>query len=118
MQKLWQAELLSRNQGRSAAARYSLHPRFSRVRAGDLRQELTLLLADLSLGLASQVADWLILTGGESFWEEEWQENLPEAWRQEVISRLTATQILEIISQTGETRLMRLSSRWFTPPDL
>lgn len=118
VQKFRQAGLLTRNQGRSAAARYSLHPRFLRVKAEDLRQEIAVLLADLSLSLPSQVADWLIFTGGENFWEEEWPGPGPEARRREIIRRLTAGQVLEIIGQTAGNRLLRLSPGWVISGDL
>jgi hypothetical protein len=112
LRKLARAGLLAHNQERSSAVRYSLAPPFLRVRAGALRTQVSQALKDMSRTLAPQVGDWLIATGGQAFWEEQWQTLLGEDRCQEVITRLRAASLLEVRLQSGRSRLLQLPDRW------
>jgi hypothetical protein len=112
LQKLARAGLLAHNQERSSAVRYSLAPPFLRVRGGAVRPQVSQALKDMSRTLAPQVGDWLIATGGQAFWEEEWQGLLGEDRCQEVISRLRAASLLEVRLQSGRSRLLQLPAHW------
>lgn len=112
LQKLVVAGLLAHNQGRSSAARYCLAPSFLRVRAEALRSQVELALADLPGNLATPVGDWLIATGGEAFWEEEWQGRMDQGHCQEVITRLQAASLLDVLYQSGRSKMLRLPQCW------
>jgi hypothetical protein len=116
LQKLLQAGLLEHNRGRSAAVRYCLASRFLVVRAAALRQEVAGVLADLPPEVVSRVGDGLIASGGEAFWEEEWQDRLDGALRQQIITRLKAAALLEVRYQSGPSRMLRLPRHWLQPP--
>ncbi len=107
---LRQVCLLAHNRGQSAAARYFLDSYFLRVNAAALRQKISVDLEDIPPALASQVADCLIASGGEAFWDNECRTF--QDFRQEVILNLQACGLLEVVSQSGESRLLRLPPRW------
>jgi hypothetical protein len=112
LDKLRRAGLLRHNQGRSAAVRYALDPHFLTVRAEALGLRVRKALAGLPPDLADRVGEDLITSGGEGFWEEDWQ-TLPDAdRRQEVISLLKAAEVLEVAGKVGEPRKLRLARRW------
>ena len=119
VQKFLSAGLLSHNSGRAAAVRYGLADKFLRVQGQAVRQHTAASLAGLSSRLAVQVADWLIASGGEPFWEEEWGHHLGEGQVREILKRLTApASLLEAVScPDGPNRLVRLRSRWLQPED-
>jgi len=114
VQKFLQAGLLVHNQGRAAAVRYGLAERFLKVKAGGLRQEVAALLTDLPSPLAPVVADRLIASGGEPFWEAEWRPFLPDSLFPEIIKRLIdSASLLEVVcAREAGNRLLRLSERW------
>jgi hypothetical protein len=114
VQKLIQAGLLQHNQGRAAAVRYSLGDRFLRVQGAAIRELAAGALADLDPLLGPQVADWLIASGGDPFWEEEWRQHLSPGPFQDILPRLTvAGGLLEVISTApGGSRLLRLRPCW------
>lgn len=112
LQKLWQAGLLIHNQGRSAAVRYSLSPRFLTVRADILRQRVAATLPDLPPALLARAGDALIATGGEAFWEEELSSHLGAARHLEILTRLKAAALLEVPYQCGGSQMLRLPQRW------
>jgi hypothetical protein len=118
VQKFLQAGLLVHNLGRAAAVRYGLADRFLKTRATAIRQEVAAALADLPSPLAPQVADRLIASGGEPFWEQEWRRLLPAAHSREIIDRLTATRsLLDVVCcADGKNRLLRLQERWLRSP--
>ncbi|MBI4796197.1 MAG: hypothetical protein HY790_10265 [Deltaproteobacteria bacterium] len=117
VQKFLQAGLLVHNQARAAAVRYGLADRFLKVQAGAIHREVAAALADLPSPLASQVADRLIASAGEPFWEEEWRCVLPAAHFPEILQRLTGpASLLEVVcSGDGKNRLLRLQPRWLNP---
>ncbi len=115
LQKLWRAGLLSHNQGRSSAVRYSLAPEFLWVRADTLRQRVAAALPDLPREIAAQVGDCLIASGGEAFWEEECGKCLPPPLREEIMAGLKANSLLEVLYQTGPSRMLRLPPHWLQP---
>jgi len=112
LQKLRAAGLLQHNQAQSAAARYCLASRFLVVRAEALRRRLAQELKDWPRTLTARLADGLIATGGEPFWEEDWQVILAPDQRRELLHCLTTAQILELVAQSGPTRMLRLHSDW------
>jgi hypothetical protein len=112
LRKLLAAGLLRHNQKHSAAVRYALKTRFLVVRADTLEPKIKEALSDLPHGLAAQVVDWVIAGGGEAFWEEDWHNLLDAAQRQEVISRLQAAGLLEIVYQAGDQKRLQLPRRW------
>jgi len=114
VQKFLQAELLIHNGAQAAAVRYGLAEDFLRVRAGAVRRDAAPALAGLPSPLASAVADWLIRSGGEPFWEGEWRLVLPAAHFEEILRRLTGPQsLLEVASAVeGGGRLLRLADNW------
>jgi hypothetical protein len=116
--KFLPAGLLVHNQGRAAAVRYGLADKFLKVQAGALRREVAALLQDLPYPLGSQVADWLIASAGEPFWEEEWRRFLPAAHFQEIISFLTGPgDLLEVVCcPDAQNLLLRLQERWLQYP--
>jgi hypothetical protein len=115
LQKLRQAGLLGHNQGRSSAVRYFLAPRFLRVRSQALRQAVAAALTAFPGTLAARVSETLISTGGETFWQNQWQEQLPAAQRQNVITRLLQASVLQVVSQEGSQRQLRLQDHWLSP---
>ncbi|MFZ5453336.1 MAG: hypothetical protein ACOZF2_15870 [Thermodesulfobacteriota bacterium] len=114
VQKFLQAGLLVHNQGRAAAVRYSLADKFLKVRAGALRHEVAARLPDLPSPLAALLADRLIISGGEPFWETEWRPFLPGSIFQEIISRLVGpASLLEVVcGRDADNRLLRLTKEW------
>lgn len=114
VQEFLQAGLLVHNQAQAAAVRYALADRFLKVQATGVRQEIAAALADLPHPLAAQVADRLIASGGEPFWEEEWRRTFPAAYHREILTRLTAApSLLQVVCcQDGKNRLLRLKSAW------
>jgi hypothetical protein len=112
LQKLLAAGLLRHNQRRSAAVRYGLGSRFLVVRADILEAKLREALAGLPPGLAGQVTGWLIATGGEVFWEEEWHGRLDPPGCRRLISRLQEAGILQELSRVGDNRRLQLEGRW------
>ncbi len=62
--------------------------------------------------VADSLGDFLIATGGEAFWEEAWEGDLPPARRQEILARLTAVGLLQAVAQSGASRLFRLGPRF------
>ncbi len=112
LQKLLAAGLLGHNGGRSAAVRYCLADYFLAVQAGALRRKMGEVLAELPPALALQLADWLIATGGEAFWEEQWRAPVSEVRRREILSRLKAAGVLQVVVQTGSNRMLRLHRHW------
>jgi hypothetical protein len=112
LQKLLAAQLLGHNGERSAAVRYCLADRFLVVRAGALRQKAAAVRGDLPLALARAVADWLITTGGEAFWEEQWRGLHPGAQGRQILVRLEAAGVLRVVAQRGASRLLQLSRHW------
>lgn len=117
VQKFLQAGLLIHNGDKAAAVRYGLAEGFLRVRAGAVRREAARALVGLPTPLASRVADWLIRSGGEPFWEGAWRRVLPAAHFREIIPRLSGhPPLLEVVSAVeGDGRLLRLASRWLRP---
>ncbi len=120
VQKLLHAGLLIHNRGRAAAVRYSLVDRFLRVQGEAIREHAAAALADLDPHLGPRVADLLIASGGEPFWEEEWRQHLSPGHLQEILPRLTAPgSLLEVVSATPDgSRLLRLPSRWLQSSNL
>jgi hypothetical protein len=112
LQKLLAAGLLRHNQRRSAAVRYGLGTRFLVVRADILEAKLREALSGLPQGLAGQVSGWLIATGGEAFWEEEWHDRLDPPGCRRLISRLQTAGILKELERVGTSRMLQLESRW------
>lgn len=112
LRKLHLAGLLTHNQKRSSAARYSLAPTFLKVRADTLRVRVSLALTDFSPNLSAQAADCLIATGGEPFWAEQWGALGPVTCRQEILARLEAASLLEIVWQSGPSKMCRLLPQW------
>ena len=112
LQKFLHAGLLRHNRGRSAAVRYALETRFLVVRAEALEPEIRKALSGLPPDLVGQVSDWLIATGGESFWEKEWQGRLDPPRRRQLITRLLAAGLLKEVCQVGESRKLQIAPRW------
>jgi hypothetical protein len=112
LQKLLAAGLLRHNQGRSAAVRYGLATRFLAVRADVLEAELQEALSGLPQGLAGQVSSWLIATGGEAFWEEEWHGRLDPPGCRRLICRLQGAGILKELGRVGNSRMLQVERRW------
>jgi len=112
LQKFLAAQLLDHNKERSAAVRYCLADRFLVVRAGALRQKAAEVRGDLPLALARAVADWLITTGGEAFWEDQWRGGHHGAQRQQILVRLEAAGVLRVVVQRGSSRMLQLARRW------
>lgn len=118
VQKFLQAGLLVHNQGRAAAVRYGLADKLLKVKAGALRREVAALLADLPSPLAPLVADRLIASSGEPFWEAEWRPFLPGSLFEEIIKRLSdSASLLEVVcAREAGNRLLRLPERWLQSP--
>jgi hypothetical protein len=112
LQKLLAAGLLRHNRRRSAAVRYGLAPRFLTVRAEALESAVRQALSGLPPALAEQVSDWLLVRGGEPFWEDEWHNLLSLSWRRRLITRLQAASILEEVSRGDSRRRLCLAPRW------
>jgi hypothetical protein len=112
LQKLRTAGLLRHNRARSAAVRYCLEDQFLLVRGDALRREVDLALAACHPALAGPVADWLIATGGEAFWEQQWHSRLGAANPQQISRELLARGLLDQVYQSGPRRLLRLQQRW------
>ena len=112
LQKLRQARLLEHNRGRSAAARYCLEDRFLRVRAQALRRQVTLQLSDWPEALRAALADALLATGAEAFWEGEWPPGLAPISPRLLLERLEALGVLQQVAASGSARLLRLHPRW------
>lgn len=119
VQKFLHSGLLVHNRGRAASVRYALAERFLKVRAAALRREVAVVLGDLPSPLHPQVADGLIASGGEPFWEEDWRRFLPTAYSQEILNRLSAPgSLLEVVcTPDGSSRLLRLKSGWLQSPN-
>ncbi|MEW6658242.1 MAG: hypothetical protein AB1424_06255 [Thermodesulfobacteriota bacterium] len=119
LRKFRQAGLLTHNRGRAASVRYALVDRFLLVPGAAVRGHAAAALADLDPHLGPRVADWLIASGGEAFWEEEWRRFLPGAPFQEILARLTKpASLLEVVSAgPGGSRLLQLQPDWRRHPD-
>ncbi len=118
VQKLWSARILCHNRGRAAAVRYGLVDRFLIVQGEAIRGHAAAALYDLDPGLGPRVADLLIGSGGEPFWEEDWRRHLAPGPLQEILQRLTAPgSLLEVVSTApGGSRLLRLRLSWLQSP--
>jgi hypothetical protein len=112
LQKLRAAGLLRHNQRRSAAVRYGLGTLFLVVRADVLEPEIRRALFGLPQDLTEQVSGWLLASGGEAFWEEEWHDRLDPSRCRHLITRLKAASILEEACQMGNRWMLRLAPRW------
>jgi hypothetical protein len=112
LHKFLHAGLLRHNRGRSAAARYALGTRFLLVRADALDPEVRRALSGLPPSLVEQVPGWLIATGGEAFWEQEWHGRLEPPRCRQLIARLEAAGLLEEVCGVGESRMLQLAPRW------
>jgi hypothetical protein len=112
LQKLLAAGLLRHNQKRSAAVRYGLASSFLVVRADVLEAKIREALAGLPPNLAGQVSGWLIATGGEAFWEEEWHDRLDPPGCRGLMSRLQGAGILQEVDRLGNSRMLQLEGRW------
>jgi hypothetical protein len=112
LQKLRTAGLLCHNCERSAAVRYCLESQFLLVRGHALRQEVSRVLTGGDAALAVPVADWLIATGGEAFWEQEWLSQLDALNGGRIIDALLSHELLEQACQAGSRRLLRLPRCW------
>ena len=112
LQKFLTAGLLRHNRERSAAVRYCLDTAFLLVQGEAVRREVGQALAPQGPALAAGVADWLIASGGQAFWQEEWHGQLEAGRCQQVVSRLLLQGVLEVAHQSGPRRLLRLPSRW------
>jgi hypothetical protein len=112
LQKFLGAGLLRRNQGRSAAVRYALSTRFLVVWADALEPGVEAALDGLPPNLVAQVSDWLIITGGEAFLEQEWHGRLEPPRCRQVITRLTSAGLLEEVCRVEEGRMLQLAPRW------
>jgi hypothetical protein len=112
LKKLKEVGLLVHNGERSSAVRYCLADRFLTVQARDLRREIARILDDLSPGLSRQVADGLIATGGAAFWEQQWRAPLSEGRRREILGRLEAAGLLQIVARTVGGRMLCLTGDW------
>ena len=112
LKKLFAAGLLRHNQKHSAAVRYALETRFLTVRADALETAVKEALSGLSPSLAEQVSGWLIATGGEPFWEEDWLGLLEPSRGRQVITRLQAAGLLEAICQVHNNRMLQVGPRW------
>jgi hypothetical protein len=115
LQKLLAAGLLAHNRGRSAAVRYCLAEQFLAVRARALRRKIPVILAELPPALTLEVADWLIATGREAFWEEPGRLPGRAVQGREILTRLLAA--LRVVAQTGGGRLLRLAPDWLRRAD-
>lgn len=117
VQKFLEAGFLIHNGAKAAAVRYGLAEEFLRVRAGAVRREAARALVGFPSPLASRVADWLIRSGGEPFWEGAWRRALPAAHFREIIPRLSGhPPLLEVVSAVeGDGGLLRLPDRWLQP---
>ena len=112
LQKFTQAGLVCHNLSRSSKVRYCLASGFLVVRAESLRPRVAQALTDIPEDLAGQMADWLIATGGEAFWEEEVAGFLPANHRQTVIAGLKAASLLVEVRQSGLSKMLRLPPQW------
>jgi hypothetical protein len=112
LHKFLQAGLVRHNRGRSAAVRYGLATRFLVVRAEALDPEIEAALSGLFPRLVQQVSSWLIATGGEAFWEKEWQGRLEPSRRRQLINRLETAGLLQEVCRVGESRMLQLAPRW------
>jgi len=112
LQKLLQAGLLRHNRRRSAAVRYALATAFLRVRADLLEPRVAEVMSGLPQRLKDQVSQSLIASGGEAFGAEEWPGRLEALPSQEVTARLEAAGLLEVVSQAGPDRQLRLPRQW------
>ena len=112
LKKMLAAGLLRHNRRRSAAVRYALAPRFLVVRADALELEVREALSGLSPSLSGQVSGWLIATGGEAFWEEEWHGRLEPSRCRHVITRLQAAGLLEAVCQVEGNRMLQIAPPW------
>jgi hypothetical protein len=113
LQKLRHAGLLCHNGGRSAAVRYCLADQFLLVRAGALRHQVAETLADWPRPLTRRLADRLIATGGEPFWEDRWGERpLDPGDSQALVTRLLSAGVLQVVVQSGRNRMVRLCRSW------
>jgi hypothetical protein len=115
--KLRRAGLLRHNRGRSAAVRYALETSFLAVRAEALGIRVREALSSLPPHLVDQVCQDLIAGGGEAFWEEDWHTLTDTARRQEVISLLSAAEVLKEAGPVGERRKLKLARRWLYDQD-
>ncbi len=112
LQKFLAAGLLDHNRERSAAVRYCLAPHFLVVAAGDLRRQTPVALPGLSRAVTDRVADFLIATGGEPFWQDEWREHFPGGSHLKIIAWLEAAGLLVTVARSGGSTMLRLPSRW------
>jgi len=112
LQKFTRAGLVCHNRSRSSRVRYCLASGFLVVRAESLRPRVAQALKDIPEDLAGQMADWLIATGGEAFWEEEVAGFLPLNHRQTIITSLMADSLLVEVYRSGPSKMLRLPPQW------
>lgn len=63
------------------------------------------------------MADWLIATGGEAFWEEEVERFLPLKHRQTIIASLEDASLLVEVYRSGQSKMFRLPPQWLQNAD-
>ncbi len=112
LQKYTHAGLFCHNLKRSTKVRYCLASEFLVVRAESLRPRVAKALTSIPQDLAAQMADWLIATGGEAFWEEEVERFLPLNHRQTIITSLMADSLLVEVYRSGQSKMFRLPPQW------
>ncbi len=112
LQKLQGAGLLRHNRERSAAVCYCLVDRFLLVRLAALQRQVSQALPELRRLQAEQVTEWLAGTAGEAFWETQWLAPAGPVQREAIIAALIATTVLEVVYQSGGSRLLHLQGQW------
>jgi hypothetical protein len=112
MQKFLLVGLLRHNQGRSAAVRYAVDPRFLLVQADALLPKVREALPAPHQQLADKVVGWLVATGGEAFGEAEWHAHLHPSQCRRIIGWLQAAGLLEEAGETETDKRFRLDQRW------
>ncbi len=117
LQKFTHAGLFCHNLNRSTKVRYCLASEFLVVRAESLRARVAKALTSIPQDLGAQMADWLIATGGEAFWEEEVDRFLPVNHRQTIITSLMADSLLVEVYRSGQSKMLRLPPHWLQNTD-
>jgi hypothetical protein len=115
LQQFLGAGLICHNQKKSAAVRYCLNPQLLKVKADNLRQTLSQVLADFPETAVDQLGDRLIATGGEPFRGEEWERQFPPEQLESLLTELLACDIVALQILPSGARLLRLHSRWRQP---
>lgn len=112
LQQFLQWGLLCHNQRQSSAVRYCLDPALLKVAADTLRLALALALPEFPEETVDVVGDFLIATGGEPFPLPNWQEKIPAAVGEEILTILQRREILLCQSLATGSQLLRLHPRW------